>query len=139
MSDAHALAHRSIDPRRFRFQAQDVLILGLHCDSCGLLSHPATDLCPRCGQRTGEKAWPGYGKVVAQTVVHKARPDLALSAPFQIAAIQVQDGPRVFAPVAASHTVSSGDVVRIAPIEVMLQGRPVLAVNVLPTDPSTTL
>lgn len=69
------------------------------CRACGATWHPPEPACPAC--QSGDVAWQpasGRGVVYAYTVVHHAtHPAFADEVPYNVALIDLEEGPRVIA------------------------------------------
>ena len=88
-----ARAHREY-PQRYRYEA------GV-CKKCGKWFFPPRLICDKCGHREFEtKAMRRTGKILTYTVVHVPPKPFADQAPFPVAVVEMDDGPRVTTQVA---------------------------------------
>jgi uncharacterized protein len=73
------------------------------CQTCGHLSCPSVTYCPRGCGRTCAPDWvSSRGKVYSSTVIHIPHPELG--APYQVAYVDLDDGPRLFGRVASERS-----------------------------------
>ena len=88
-------------PRYWREQNERYNLIGSQCGNCGHRTFPRRTLCPSCrhlsaGQVT-DMAFSGRGTIQTWTVVHQAPDTLALEAPYVLALVELEEGPRVTA------------------------------------------
>ena len=81
-------------PRRYRYEA------GV-CKKCGKWFFPPRLVCDACGHREFEtKAMKRTGKILSYTRIHVPPKPFADQAPFAVAIVQMDDGPRITTQVA---------------------------------------
>ncbi|HLE96890.1 MAG TPA: Zn-ribbon domain-containing OB-fold protein [Candidatus Thermoplasmatota archaeon] len=84
---------------------------GVTCGNCGGSFFPARTLCPKCRHLSIGKLSPcdfsGNGTVEAFSVVHQPPAGFELQAPYVVAIVRLDEGPRV-----------TSQVVDVAPVEV---------------------
>ncbi|GEL23150.1 hypothetical protein PSU4_21040 [Pseudonocardia sulfidoxydans NBRC 16205] len=108
-----------LDARRMRVTDDDRWdLLGARCPACGHTVHPVRVACVRCGRATEVVTLRPVGTVVASTVVHTTRPDVALRPPFGVALVRLVDGPVLAAPVREGEDPAHGDRVALAAFDV---------------------
>ena len=87
-------------------------VVGVRCSACGYPSAPPAPWCPACQQRDQVPAEFGPGATVwASTLVQI--PVGRWTPPYAMAYIDLDDGPRVIAHLAAPEVVKAGTRVRI--------------------------
>ena len=77
-------------------------LIGTKCTSCGRNFYPPRTFCPDC-RREGhilEHAFSGSGTVVTWTVIHNGNDQYDYLAPYPLAIVQLDEGPRLTAPLA---------------------------------------
>jgi uncharacterized protein len=88
-----------------------------HCKTCGAKHFMPRYLCPKCW--SDDLEWvesKGWGSVASFSIVHRApTPIFAAIAPYVVALIDLDEGPRMFANVVGedARAVSIGDRVRV--------------------------
>jgi uncharacterized OB-fold protein len=98
--------------------ARERRLLIRHCWSCGARHFMPRHLCPQCWSDKLE--WiesTGAGSVYSFSIVHRApTPDFATRAPYVIAMVELDEGPRMFANIIGNDalSVSIGDRVQVA-------------------------
>jgi uncharacterized OB-fold protein len=81
-------------PQRYRYEAAV-------CTKCGKWFFPPRLVCDKCGHREFEtKAMRRTGTILTYTVVHVPPKPFADQAPFPVAVVEMDDGPRVTTQVA---------------------------------------
>jgi uncharacterized protein len=76
-------------PRRYRYEAAV-------CDKCGKWFFPARLVCDKCsGRAFTTKAMKRTGKILTHTVVRVPPKPFADQAPFAVAVVEMDDGPRI--------------------------------------------
>jgi uncharacterized OB-fold protein len=81
-------------PQRYRYEA------GV-CKKCGKWFFPPRLVCNKCGHREFEtKAMKRTGKILTHTVIHVPPKPFADQAPFAVAVVEMDDGPRITTQVA---------------------------------------
>lgn len=90
-------------PRFWRSIDQRYNLEGVKCGNCGQAIFPARTLCPKCRHLSIGKLAPlcfsGQGVVESFTVVHSPPQGYELQAPYAMAIIHLDEGPRVTAQV----------------------------------------
>lgn len=87
------------------------------CDACGAVIWYPRSLCPVCHR--SETSWfeaSGRGTVYSYTVVRKGRGPFAEAAPYVVAYVELEEGPRVLTNLVE---VEPGDVAIGMPVEVV--------------------
>jgi len=86
-------------PRYWREQNERYNLVGSSCANCGFTMFPRRTLCPKCRHHSVGKledcAFSGRGAVETWTVVHQAPDSHALEAPYVLAIVKLDEGPRV--------------------------------------------
>ena len=72
-------------------------ILGFCCSRCNWSDVAASDACPRCGSQVTETSFSGQGKVDTFTVIRYPPEGFEKAAPYVVALIRIDQGPRVIA------------------------------------------
>jgi uncharacterized OB-fold protein len=81
-------------PQRYRYEAAV-------CKKCGKWFFPPRLVCDKCGHQEFEtKAMRRTGKILTYTVIHVPPKPFADQAPFPVAIVEMDDGPRVTTQVA---------------------------------------
>lgn len=104
-------------PRFWREIPNRYNLVGARCGNCNKVLFPPRYICPYC-RRMGKlepyrlKRW---GKVLSYTVVHAAANGFRDQAPYVLAIIELEDGPRLTAQVTDCNTdeIKIGDEVEI--------------------------
>jgi uncharacterized OB-fold protein len=105
-------------PRFWREIDERYALKGVKCGNCGSVLFPSRTLCPKCRHASVGKLSPhklsGVGVVEAATVVHSPPSGFELQAPYTLAMIRLDEGPRVLAQVTDTKPgdVKVGDRVR---------------------------
>ena len=90
-------------PRFWRSIEQRYNLEGVTCGNCGENVFPARTLCPRCRHKSVGKLKPmrysGFGTVETFTVVHSPPQGYELQAPYVMAIVKLDEGPRLTAQV----------------------------------------
>jgi len=101
----------------FSAAARGVLALQ-HCERCGALAFPLRSRCARCGStQLGWRDASGRGRVFAHGRLERsALPELADKLPVTLLLVDLDEGPRIPARLAAGETggVRAGDAVALA-------------------------
>jgi uncharacterized OB-fold protein len=87
------------------FSVEDGLarLAGSRCDKCGAVAFPARHVCGQCRSRVlSPVALAGRGRVVSTT--HVATPPSGFDQAFEVAMIDLTEGPRVFGLLTAPAT-----------------------------------
>jgi uncharacterized OB-fold protein len=88
-------------PRFWREAEQRYNLEGAKCGNCGTLLFPARSLFPKCRHASVGKLQPhtfsGDGTVESFTVVHTPPAGFELQAPYVVAIVKLDEGPRVTA------------------------------------------
>ncbi|WP_320669492.1 Zn-ribbon domain-containing OB-fold protein [Patulibacter defluvii] len=73
----------------------------VRCDDCGAGFYPAQRHCTACGawERMRVVPLPRRGRLFTWTTIHVAAADPPLPPPFALALVDLDDGPRVMAPI----------------------------------------
>lgn len=94
------LPQLGVDPRPEIRQTQDgAVVVGARCDACGHPSFGRGPRCPACRREISPKSFGPGGVVWAATVIHISIADRQV--PYQVAYVDLDDGPRVLAHLAA--------------------------------------
>jgi uncharacterized protein len=76
-------------PKRYRYEAAV-------CKKCGRWHFPARLVCEQCGAREFEtRAMKRTGKILTHTVIRVPPKPFADQAPFAVAIVEMDDGPRI--------------------------------------------
>jgi hypothetical protein len=68
----------------------------LRCAACGTLAIPPAFVCPRCGADELEPAsLSGRGRIVSWTTIYMPPAAFAAEAPYDVAIVALEEGPRV--------------------------------------------
>lgn len=90
-------------PRFWREIDERYSLKGVKCGHCGDVLFPSRTLCPKCRHASYGKLTPyklrGLGKVEAVTTVHAPPAGFELQAPYVLALVRLEEGPRVTAQV----------------------------------------
>ena len=90
-------------PRFWREIDERYTLKGVQCGKCGQVLFPSRTLCPTCRHESVGKLAPhklsGAGAVEAVTVVHAPPAGFELQAPYLLALVKLDEGPRVTAQV----------------------------------------
>lgn len=74
---------------------------GMECGNCANVFFPVRSLCPKCRHasvgKLKEKAFTGNGAIESFTIVHAPPAGFELQAPYAIAIVRLDEGPRVTA------------------------------------------
>ena len=106
------------DSRPYWEAARERRLLIRHCSSCGTNHFMPRHLCPQCW--SDQLDWlesAGTGSVYSFSIVHRApTPDFATRAPYVIAMVELDEGPRMFANIIGNDalSVSIGERVKVA-------------------------
>ena len=81
----------------WRRMKERYLLVGTHCDTCGLDFFPTRRLCPSCRRKgkLSEKKFKGTGEVYSYTTVFAPPTGYELRAPYVLALIKLNEGPTV--------------------------------------------
>ncbi|WP_128904748.1 Zn-ribbon domain-containing OB-fold protein [Halorubrum amylolyticum] len=66
-----------------------------HCNDCGDAYHYPRTFCPFCGSDDTEWTESGQGEIYAYTVTHQAGGAYGEAAPYILAYVELEEGPRV--------------------------------------------
>lgn len=84
--------------RHWRLRQQRYRLQGERCPHCGAFLFPPRDICPVCLEEARtEVALSGKGRVVAFTTVTQAPAGFEEQAPYVVALVELDEGPRVTA------------------------------------------
>ncbi|MBC7114592.1 MAG: Zn-ribbon domain-containing OB-fold protein [Archaeoglobi archaeon] len=88
-------------PRFWRKIRSRYNLIGTHCKRCNSFYFPPRNICPKCRRRgeIEEYRFSGRGEVVTFTVIHSAPKDFKYGAPYVLAIIKLDEGPRLTAQV----------------------------------------
>lgn len=90
-------------PRFWREIDERYAMKGVRCGKCQSVLFPSRTLCPKCRHESVGKLTPyklsGFGTVEAITIVHSPPAGFELQAPYALALIRMDEGPRVTAQV----------------------------------------
>ena len=66
------------------------------CDDCGKVYFPPRSFCPACGSRAVSiLVASGRGTLHTYVISHVAMPDSGLEAPYSVAVVELEEGPRL--------------------------------------------
>jgi uncharacterized protein len=84
-------------PRFWRCIPQRYNLIGTHCTGCEEYFFPPRNVCPSCrrGSKMEEHKFKGTGTVVTCTTIHTATEDFERQTPYNLAIIQLDEGPRL--------------------------------------------
>lgn len=90
-------------PRFWRCIPQRYNLEGTHCTSCGEYYFPPRTLCPNCrrGTQMEEHKFRGNGTIVTYTTIYSATEDFDRQTPYNLAIIQLDEGPKLTGQVVA--------------------------------------
>ncbi len=84
--------------RHWRLKRQRYTLQGEVCPHCGARIFPPRDVCPQCREEAREtQTFSGRGRVVAFTTVTQPPKGYEEQAPYVVALIELEEGPRVTA------------------------------------------
>jgi uncharacterized OB-fold protein len=84
--------------RHWRLRQQRYSLVGEICPHCETKIFPPRDLCPDCGQEASTPyQFSGNGEVYSFTTVHDAPAGHEANAPYTVAVIQLEEGPKLTA------------------------------------------
>lgn len=84
--------------RHWRLRRQRYSLVGEVCPHCETKIFPPRDLCPDCGNEARQEyQFSGRGTVYSFTQVHDAPAGHQENAPYHVAVIQLEEGPRLTA------------------------------------------
>ena len=88
-------------PRFWREIPQRYNLIGNQCGVCNRVYFPPRESCPYCRRKSMDKMenvkLSGKGKIVTYTIIHVAPEQFEGQAPYPIAVIQLDEGPRITA------------------------------------------
>lgn len=105
-------------PRFWREIDERYVLKGVKCGNCGMIMFPSRTLCPKCRHASHGRLTPfklsGKGVVEQVTTVHTPPAGFELQAPYLLALVRLEEGPRVTAQVvdAKPEAVAKGTPVR---------------------------
>ncbi len=103
--------------RFWRKQPSRYNLIGVQCSKCKALYFPPRELCKKCkSTKLTPYKFKGAGEVVTYTVIRVAPTGFEMLAPYALAIIQLEEGPRLTAQIADCdpEKVSIGDKVQLA-------------------------
>ncbi len=84
--------------RHWRLRQQRYALVGEVCPHCEVKIFPPRDICPDCGREARtEYQFSGRGEVYSFTTVHDAPAGHEAYAPYTVAVVRLEEGPRVTA------------------------------------------
>jgi hypothetical protein len=91
-------------PRFWRCIPQRYNLIGTHCTCCDEYFFPPRNLCPNCrrGAQLENYTFKGTGTVITHTTIHSATEDFERLTPYNLAIIQLDEGPRVTGQIVSS-------------------------------------
>jgi uncharacterized OB-fold protein len=88
-------------PRFWREIPQRYNLIGNKCEVCDRVYFPPRESCPYCRRKSIGKMkdlkFSGKGKVVTYTIIHEAPENFDGQAPYPMAIIQLDEGPKITA------------------------------------------
>ena len=95
------------------------------CSTCATWWSYVRRVCPACGA-LGTTVWEtlsGQGRVYSVTLQHRAPEGWDMPVPYQVALVELREGPSVLAPVCAPEVVAIDDLVVVGSRQVAGLGR----------------
>ena len=84
--------------QHWRLRAQRYALVGEICPYCDVKIFPPRDICPDCGREArAEYHFSGRGEVYSFTTVHDAPAGHEAYAPYTVAVVRLEEGPKVTA------------------------------------------
>jgi len=77
-------------------------LTGYVCRKCGWADFHPVNLCPRCSGEVKQSTFAGEGKIVTYTVIRYPPKGFENQAPYVVAIIDIENGPRVIGRVSNS-------------------------------------
>jgi len=100
-------------------------IHGYRCPNCGWSDIIGAEFCPNCGAVPVEARFSGQGRIATFTVIRYPPKGFETDAPYIVALIDLENGPRVIGRVAADlNDLQIGDPVRAVGSDAVLEFRP---------------
>lgn len=94
-------------PLHWRLRKQKYALVGTKCQSCKGLFFPAKNYCGNCNSKDMEGfRFSGFGTIESFTTIHAA--PSGFKAPYAVAVVKLDEGPKVVAQVVAGNGVSVG-------------------------------
>ena len=92
-------------PRIGRSIPQRYNLLGTHCNRCNEYFFPPRNLCPNCrrGAHLESHAFKGTGTIITYTTIHNATDDFERLTPYNLAIIQLDEGPKITGQIVSSQ------------------------------------
>jgi len=88
-------------PRFWREIPQRYNLIGNQCGACNRIYFPPRESCPYCRRKSMDKMknvkLSGKGKIVTYSIIHVAPEQFEGQAPYPIAVIKLDEGPRITA------------------------------------------
>jgi len=88
-------------PRFWREIPQRYNLIGNQCGACNTIYFPPREACPQCRRKSMDNMKPiklkGKGKVITYSIIHVAPECFEGQAPYPIAIVELEEGPRVTA------------------------------------------
>ncbi|HWQ18661.1 MAG TPA: Zn-ribbon domain-containing OB-fold protein [Methanotrichaceae archaeon] len=93
-------------PRFWRCIPQRYRLTGTHCTLCNEYYFPPRTICPNCRRdaQMVEHKFKGTGTVVTYTIIHNATEDFERQTPYNLAIIELDEGPRLTGQVVSSKS-----------------------------------
>ncbi|HPJ30576.1 MAG TPA: Zn-ribbon domain-containing OB-fold protein [Methanothrix sp.] len=84
-------------PRFWRHIPQRYNLVGTHCENCDEYYFPPRTICPNCRRdaKMKEYKFAGSGRVVTYTTIYNATDDFKRQTPYNLAIIELDEGPRL--------------------------------------------
>ncbi len=90
-------------------------VTGYICRTCGWTDFHPVKLCPRCNGEVTQTILPGKGRIVTYTEIRYPPKGFENQAPYVVAIIDIENGPRVIARISNSiREVKVGSMVTLA-------------------------
>lgn len=80
-------------------------LIGSECENCGMKYFPVRKVCPKCRRKgkVREVKFSGKGKIYSHTVIYAPPTGFELDAPYIMAIVELDEGPRLTAQIVDSN------------------------------------
>jgi len=89
-------------------------VIAYVCEKCGWADFHPTPRCPRCGSEPKQSAIPGLGRIRTFTTIRYPPSGFESQAPYVVAIIELENGPKVIGRVTSSPEVKIGNLVSLS-------------------------